>query len=269
MLKIVFYSPVIIVIFFTAWGLAWLPIALPLARLIKYQLTSPLTVKQKIIFLLSLYPLAPLIIWLIIRQQEISFADIGMTREIFISLGWGMILGLITLTIVFLLESILGLVDWHWNNLQKLLASATSILVLSLVISLIEEIVFRGFILSELNQDYPYWLGAIVSSLLFALLHLVWEQKNTLPQIPGLWLMGMVLVVARLANHGGLGIAWGLHTGWIWGLSCLDSSEILTYRNEKSWITGINQQPLAGLAGIFCLLITLALLFLPNILPTP
>lgn len=263
-------SPLTIIVFFAAWVIAWLPIALPLAKLINYQLASPLTIKQKILFLVSLYPLAPLIIWLIIRQEELSFADIGVSREIFISLGSGLILALTTLVIVFFLESVLGLVDWHWENRKKLLASAPPILVLGLAIAIVEEIVFRGFILSELDKDYPYWSAAIISSLVFALLHLVWERKTTLPQIPGLWLMGMVLVGARLVDHGSLGLAWGLHTGWIWGLSCLDSAEILTYKKpEKPWITGISQQPLAGVAGIFCLLITLGFLFLQEMLLTP
>ncbi len=263
-------SPLTIIIFFAAWVIAWLPIALPLAKLINYQLASPLTVKQKILFLASLYPLAPVIIWFIIRQQGFSFADLGVSWDIFISLVSGLILAVATLIIVFSLESVLGLVNWHWENRPQLLANALPILVLGLAIGIVEEIVFRGFILSELDKDYPYWSAAIISSLLFALLHLVWERKTTVPQIPGLWLMGMVLVGARLADNGSLGLAWGLHTGWIWGLSCLDSAEIVTYKQpEKPWITGISQQPLAGLAGIFCLLITLVFLWLQEILITP
>ncbi len=261
-----FSAPFIIVLFFGAWVIIWLPIALPLAKVINYQLAEPLTLKQKILFLLSLYPLAPVIIGFIIRQEKLSFVDLGVTKEIFISLGSGLILALTTLAIVFVLESVLGLVNWHWQNRQKLVVAAPSILVLGLVIALVEEIVFRGFIFSQLNQDYPYWSAAIISSLIFALLHLVWERKTTLPQIPGLWLMGMILVVARLADNGSLGLAWGLHTGWIWGLSCIDTGEVLTYKQpEKPWLTGINQQPLAGIAGIFCLLITLGFLLLLNI----
>lgn len=265
------FSPTLtIVIFFVAWVITWLPIALPLAKLIDYQIATPLTVKQKILFLVSLYPLAPLIMWLIIRQEGFSFAQLGVSEEMFISLLRGLVLGLATLIIVFFLESILGLVNWHWENRQKLLAVAPSILVLALAIALVEEIVFRGFIVRELSRDYSYWLAAIISSLIFALMHLVWERKTTLPQIPGLWLMGIVLVTAVLVDNGSLGLAWGLHTGWIWGLSCLDSAQILTYSQpEHPWLTGINQEPLAGVAGILCLFMTLGWLLLGKSLIIP
>ncbi|HHP7230161.1 MAG TPA: lysostaphin resistance A-like protein [Xenococcaceae cyanobacterium] len=256
-----------IIIFLGAWILTWLPIALPLAKLINYQLASPLTIKQKILFLVSLYPLAPLIIWLIIKHQGLTFSELGINRTIFLSWGSGLILAVVTLAIVFYLESVLGLVNWHWQNRPQLLTTAPAILVLALVIGVVEELIFRGFMLSELVKDDSYWLAAIISSLLFALLHLVWERKTTLPQIPGLWLMGMVLVGARLADRGNLGLAWGLHTGWIWGLSCLNSAEILSYKQpERVWLTGINQQPLAGAAGIFCLLITGVFLYLKQTL---
>ncbi len=270
MTQMMFSPSLTIVIFFVAWVIAWLPIALPLAKLINYQIVNPLTVKQKILFIVSLYPLAPLIIWLLIRQQGLSFAELGLTGEIFISLFRGLVLGLITLMIVFFLESILGLVDWHWENSQKLLTVAPSILVLGLAIAMVEEIVFRGFLVQELGRDYPYWSAAIISSLIFALLHLVWERKTTLPQIPGLWLMGIVLVGAVLADNGSLGLAWGLHTGWIWGLSSIDSAQILTYSQPgKPWLTGINQEPLAGVAGILCLLMTLGWLLLKGNLIIP
>ena len=144
------------------------------------------------------------------------------------------------------------------------------ILILSLGISFIEELVFRGYIINILNAEHSYWLAATISSIIFALLHLIWERKTTIPQLPGLWLMGMVLAGARLVDHGSLGLAWGLHSGWILGLSCIDSAKLITYNKQaQSWIIGIYQQPLAGIAGIFCMLATAIILwFLGPILIT-
>jgi uncharacterized protein len=48
----------------------------------------------------------------------------------------------------------------------------------------------------------------------------------------------------------------GLHGGWIWGLTCIDSADLLTYKHADHWFTGISQQPLAGMAGILCLTLT-------------
>ena len=81
-------------------------------------------------------------------------------------------------------------------------------LLIAFLISGIEEGVFRGFVLTQLRQDYTIELAAAISSLIFALLHLLWEQKETVPQLPGLWLMGMVLVLARWTDGGSLGLAW-------------------------------------------------------------
>lgn len=104
---------------------------------------------------------------------------------------------------------------------------------------------------SILEQDYDRWLAAIIASSIFALLHLLWERQETFPQLPGLWLMGMVLVVARWVDGGSLGLAWGLHGGWVWGLSSLDAAQLISYTGKgKNWMIGINQQPLAGVMGI-------------------
>ena len=157
----------------------------------------------------------------------------------------------------FSLESLFNLVSWHWQNIKNLLPLILPILILSLLISLVEELVFRGYVFSILSSDRSYWLAATMSSLIFALLHLIWERKETFPQIPGLWLMGMVLVMARLVNSdNSIYLALGLHAGWIWGLTCIDSAKLITYSHKNHWLTGINQQPLAGVAGIFCLTIT-------------
>jgi membrane protease YdiL (CAAX protease family) len=166
----------------------------------------------------------------------------------------GLVIGIVGVGIIFALESFLGLVNWQWKNIQRLLSLALPILIVGLGVGFIEELVFRGFIIYELASDYTYLTAAIASSAIFALLHLVWERQETIPQLPGLWLMGMVLAGARLVDGGSLGLAWGLHAGWIWGLSCLDSAELLTYTaKEVTWISGMNRQPLAGLAGILCL----------------
>lgn len=245
--------------FFGIWATVWLPIAWSIALSIHWQPQQPLTVKQKLILLASLYILAPIVLWWKFPSQELSFAAVGLSWQLSLwaSLGLGLTLGVVSLAIIFSGESWLGLVSWHWQNSRLLLPPILPILGLSLGISLVEELVFRGYVLDTLLADYSYWMGGAISSLIFALLHLIWERKTTVPQLPGLWLMGMILVGARLVDRGSLGLAWGLHTGWIWGLTCLDSAQLITYNDTaKSWLVGINRQPLAGVAGVSCLLAT-------------
>ncbi|MBE9166521.1 CPBP family intramembrane metalloprotease [Pleurocapsales cyanobacterium LEGE 06147] len=257
-----------VITFLGSWAIIWLPIVFLVNRFINWQPQQSLTPKQKLIFLTSLYPFAPLIIWFVIQVEEISWVDCGLKWQLSLpsSLGMGLVIGVVGVGVIFALESFLGLVNWQWKNLQRLLSLALPILIVGLGVAFIEELVFRGFIIYELTSDYSYLTAAIISSAIFAVLHLVWERQETAPQLPGLWLMGMVLAGARLIDNGSIGLAWGLHAGWIWGLSCLDSAELLTYTaKEVTWISGMNRQPLAGLAGILCLVGTGLFLWLLSI----
>lgn len=250
--------------FFGVWTVIWLPIAFVISKTIGWKPGETLTPQQKLILLGSLYILSPIILAWKIQSENLSFATLGLTFDpnLLKSLFIGLIVGIISLTIIFAFESILKLVSWHWGNKQELFAALLPILLLSLLISVVEEAIFRGYAFSTLLSEYSLLTAASISSLIFALLHLIWERKETLPQIPGLWLMGMILTAARLVDGDRLGLAIGLHTAWIWGLTCIDSAQLLTYRKNDSWLTGLHQQPLAGIAGISCLILTGIVLWL-------
>ena len=250
--------------FFGVWAVIWLPIALAISKVIGWQLGKTLIPKQKLILLASLYFLSPIVLIWKIQIENISLARLGLSFQptILVHILLGIVIGLSSLIIVFILESAFSLVSWHWHCKQQLFSLLLPILLLSLFISIVEESIFRGYVLSTLASDYSYEIAAIVSSFIFALLHLIWERKETLPQIPGLWLMGTILVAARTVDGGSLGLPIGLHASWIWGLTCIDSAQLITYKNKNSWLTGLNQQPLAGIAGISCLTIAGLILWL-------
>ena len=257
--------------FFIVWLVLWLPVAIPLAAVLKWRPPYPLAVEQKLPLLASLYLIAPAIVWGAAWVEGAFFSDYGLDwkASILISLGQGFALGVLSLLVVFGIQKALGWIEWRpeenrpientQNPPQNLGSVVGSILLptllLGLLISGIEELIFRGFLFTELQQDYSAWVAAAVSSLIFALLHLVWEQQETLPQVPGLWLMGMVLVLARVCDDGNLGLAWGLHAGWIWAIASLDTTRVIRYTGiVPAWATGLGEKPLAGAAGIFCLL---------------
>ena len=254
--------------FLGVWTVIWLPIALVVSRSIGWLPTEPLTPKQKLILLASLYILAPEIILWKLNIESLSFADLGIITSS--ASLWYLLLGLgfstVSLILIFSLESAANLVTWQWQNLRQLIKLLLPILCLGLLISLVEELIFRGYIFFTLVSDSSIWLGAIASSAIFAVLHLIWERKQTLPQLPGLWLMGLILVVARVLSDDTIYFAIGLHAGWIWGLTCIDGANLLTYKYQDHWFTGIKQQPLAGMAGILCLAITgIAILAVANL----
>ncbi|NEO99727.1 MAG: CPBP family intramembrane metalloprotease [Symploca sp. SIO2E9] len=243
--------------FFAAWAALWLPLATAMAMVLKWRPSKPLTTEQKLPLLASLYLIAPLILWGVSSWEGVSFSDYGLECKwsFLVSVGLGLGLGVLSLIITFTGQWSLGWVKSYWANWQHLPKVLLPVLLLGIWISGTEELIFRGFLINELRQEYFLWVAAVISSVIFALLHLIWEQKNTLPQLPGLWVMGMVLVLARWADSDNLGLAWGLHTGWIWGLTCLQEAELIAYTGKgPSWMTGWGNNPLAGVIGFLCLL---------------
>lgn len=251
-----------VVAFFGIWVGLWLPIAAPLAIILGWQPTQPIKLQQKLPLLASLYGVAPLVLWGAAWVEGVPFSSYGLTGiAVLKSLGIGLGLGILGLAVLWSIQLYLGWTQWQPTDQEQFWRVLLPMLGLGLGVSLIEELIFRGFLLNQLLQDYPAWIAAAITSLIFALLHLVWEGRTTIPQLPGLWLMGMVLVLARWVDGGSLGLAWGLHAGWVWGMASLDLAPILVNTGQgAAWITGLNQKPLAGLLGILLLLGTGAVL---------
>ncbi len=248
-----------VIAFFFAWAGCWLPLAIVCANAIDWRPPKPLSAEQKLPLVASLYLIAPLVLWGASSVIGASFSDYGCAWNLWIlrSAVAGFGFGVLSLVVLFGIQTALGWVTWQPAEWQRLASVLLLTLLLAVWVSGIEELVFRGFVLNQLQQDYQTVAAAAISSLIFALLHLVWERRETMPQLPGLWLMGMILVLARYVDGGSLGLAWGLHAGWVWAIASLDSAQLITYTGIGSeWVTGKNGKPLAGAGGIFCLLAT-------------
>ena len=261
-------SSIFVIAFFLTWIVCWLPLALILTKVLHWTPKQPLQPEQKIILVVSLYLLAPLILLLTNRITHKSFSTYGWTANLSTldSLFVGFCLGVLSLAFVFGIQIYFGLCKLKKSNFESVPSTLFYVMLVALLVGGAEELVFRGFLFSQLEESYSIWTAAIISSLIFALLHLVWEQRETVPQIPGLWLMGMVLILARFADNGSLGLAWGLHAGWVWSIASIDTLELVTYTDKISeWITGKNKKPLAGVTGIFCMALTAMALYLMTI----
>lgn len=252
-------------LFLSTWVILWLPSAWYIASKISWQPFNPLAGSEKLSLVASLYSTVPLLVWLTILVEGTSISDYGLRLRLafLISLLLGMGLGIAGLVIVFGLERWLGQSIWQENNLHRLGSLGLPLLGLGLWVGITEELIFRGILLDLLQQDYSLEISAIISSGIFALLHLLWERQETIPQLPGLWLMGMILVWARIMDGGSLALASGLHAGWVWGLSFLDAAELIFYPDRGSTgAVGWKRQPLARISGILCLLGTGLVLWL-------
>ncbi|MEG4206101.1 CPBP family glutamic-type intramembrane protease [Microcoleus sp. Pol7_A1] len=269
-----------IILFFSTWIVVWLPAAIVLAIALKWHPPQPLG-NKKLPLLASLYAIVPFILWATSWIENTSFTNWGWELQpaVLMSLLRGLGLGIISLVILFGLQLTAGWIELKKSetstetvekniNFWTLILNPASLLtlLLGLWISATEELIFRGCLQTILQQDYSVLIAAAIASFIFAIAHLIWTAKETLPQLPGLWLMGMVLTLARIADNGSLGLAIGIHAAWIWGITTVDTEGAINPTGRApEWITGIAAKPLAGAAGILLLLATATLLFLTQI----
>jgi hypothetical protein len=220
----------------------------------------------------------PLYLWLLtllriwnrhIRQREL-WRIYGLTpsRQCWQELGQGLGLGIIGLYSLFILEGSWGWLTWQPVAIQDLLVFGGLGLFLGLGVSLAEELLFRGWLLDELSQDYGRVWVTLQAMFWFAVLHFIRpleEILRTWPQFPGLLLVAAVLILARHRTQERLALPLGLHAGWIWGISVIHNLDWIRYTQQvPAWVTGIDNNPLAGLMGCGFLILTGGLIWRIN-----
>lgn len=233
----------------------WLPVGLPLLRWVK----DPDW--QSILGLGLAYGLFIVVLrsWgTIVAQRSFPLEHYGLhlntLRKPWIK-GWA-----VGVAVVLGLYGTQGILRWiTWSSPNGSLGQiALEGFGVAVGVGFAEELFFRGWLLSELQQDYGYSTAAIVSSSLFAILHFLkpWSDVlRTLPQFPGLLLLGLILARAKRQH---LGQSMGTHSGLVWGYYVLKVGNLVIPReNISPWITGVEGNPLAGLLGLVALTIWL------------
>jgi uncharacterized protein len=261
-------APVRIFCFLLLLALVWVPIALPLYAWLGTNGSL------SVIPLVLLYVL--FVVWLVPwgrrvhgQAQPLRAHGLGISARHRRDLAIGVVVGLVSLALLFTLEGWLGWLTWQPAPPtlgQFALGWAVPV---GLGVGLAEELLFRGWLLDELRYDWGFTRALWVSGTIYAALHFIkpWEAiVKELPSFPGLLLLGLTLGWARQRTAGRLGLAIGLHGGLVAGYYLIDVGDLATYTGRvPEWVTGLNQNPIAGAMGVlFLAVISAGIRYIPG-----
>jgi len=232
--------------------LLWLPFSIPIYLFIQdTNLASILAIAllyTEFIFLLNLWGR-------FVKKQSkiISHYGLEFTRLNGIEMLQGLAIGLTSVLILFSLEGWFGWLVWQKPQafFQQIILAG---LLVGIGVGLAEELLFRGWLLAELQQDYNSHVSAWANAIIFAVSHFIkpWLAIiHTLPQFPALVLLGLTQVWGKRWRNGRLGLPIGLHSGLVYGYYIINVGNLVRYTGfVPDWITGIDRNPLQGMMGI-------------------
>jgi membrane protease YdiL (CAAX protease family) len=168
----------------------------------------------------------------------------------------GLIKAVLLLALVLAGLGLAGQIQWQPQLSPGLLLNA---LALGLGVGFAEELLFRGWLLGELNlligKQRALWLQAVLFSLVHTRFNL--PPLQLLGLLIGLLLLGLALGLQRRADGGLLWGAIGLHGGLVGGWFLLHQGLATISPSAPAWLMGPDN-PIGGLVG--CLGLVLLLL---------
>ncbi len=249
-------APVRLGIFTIALLVIWLPLAAPIYWLLGSDRNLVTILTMGLMFVEFLFLLR---FWgkkVYDRPQIYKHYGLVWTRQNGIDFLKGLSIGLWFCLGLFILEGLLGWLEWTTPTVALFLVIAEGLLS-ALGIALAEELLFRGWILDELERDYQPQTVLWVNAILFASCHFIKpieEIIRTFPTFPALILLGLSLVWAKRGHKNRLGICIGLHAGLVWGYYIVNVGKLVQNTEKISpLITGIDSNPIAGVTGLLFL----------------
>jgi uncharacterized protein len=232
--------------------LIWLPLAIPI-----YYIFAQNANFVSILTLTSLYLD---FLWLSHWWGRKVYGDRGLAdygliwqRKTGIELINGLAIGLFFTFSLFLTQACFGWLIFQTpnTNINKIILEG---FLVSLAVGFAEELLFRGWLLRELEKDYSLNMALVISAVIYSLAHFIkplGEVIRTFPQFPALVLLGLILGWAKRGCSGRLGKSIGLHGGLVWGYYTLNVGQLIKYTDTvPDWLTGIDKNPLAGVMGL-------------------
>ena len=250
-----FSAPIRIGAFLVGLLLVWLPIVIPIYLLLPDQNTRNLltlpTLYLEFILLTRLWGRRVYRQPDLLRRYGLEFCQ-RSGQELL--LGWS--LSASSLLAVLTIEGWLGWLAWRSpnSNLPMILLEGLAI---GLAIGFAEELLFRGWLLDELQRDYSLSRSLGISAIAFAAMHFIRPPAEILrlaPQFPTLVLLGTALVWAKRSRGDRLAMPIGIHAGLVGTFYILTVGHLMEFSDRvPEWVTGIDRNPLAGAIGVLFL----------------
>jgi uncharacterized protein len=253
--SVVFYALLPLLVLFTAICLSCL-LAFVLIKIVGDVISFQKMISKftQLLLILSIFPTMKL---LNINKAELGFAP----RPIFFKqIGLGIVLGLLTLLPIFFALWLLKINVFDDSKLWALgfiVKKFSLALLMALLVSLIEEPLFRGILITGLSKKMPTILAVIISAFYYSALHFLDNNVEIaakdvhlltgfqlisgavanvfnpyfLSSLTSLMMVGIFLGVIRTQLNTSLGICIGCHACWVWQIK---TSKILFTTNTAS-----------------------------------
>lgn len=185
-----------------------------------------------------LYVAVLVAIWLAARfidKRPFSDTGIYLKKNWWIDLGFGLLLGAALMTVVFLVELAAGWVTiseyfYSARSGQPFMASILPPIFLFLLVGIVEELAFRGYLLLNTAEGFKFRflssrtaliLAWLLSSVIFGVMHAILPNATVTSSaniiIGGIWLgLGYVLT-GSIAIPIGIHITWNFFQGYVFG----------------------------------------------------
>jgi uncharacterized protein len=215
----------------------------------------------QLLLILSIFPTMKI---LNIDKTELGFA----TRPVFFKqVLQGLVLGLLTLLPIFFMLSALKINVFDSSQLwtvSSVLSKLGFSLLMAFIISLIEEPLFRGILITGLNRKLPIALAVVVSAIYYASLHFLDNNTVVLAQdvhfltgfkllggafanvlnpvfyssFLSLVMVGIFLGIIKTQFKTSLGVCIGCHACWVWQIKMSKSFFITNIYSEYIYLVG-------------------------------
>jgi membrane protease YdiL (CAAX protease family) len=225
-------------------------------------------------------------VWLVGRYADRRpFSGFGMrlNRDWWVDLGFGLFLGALLMTGVFVVELALGWVTvtgvFRAVGGGAFFPAILAPVVIFLCVGIYEELVSRGYQITNLAEGLRVSLGPrgavllawAISSVVFGALH-AFNPNASVVSTVNIMLAGLMLGIGYVLT-GRLGISIGLHITWnffqgnvygfpVSGLQPLGATVLSTDRGGPPLLTGGAFGPEAGLVGLTAMLVGTLLILL-------